>query len=62
VTDDNDTVMITVRLPAEDRETFYQKCRDNRDGDGSAVMRRLINDYIAGRIRYGLVSGNGGEK
>lgn len=61
MTEDNDTVMITVRLPAEDRERFYQNCRANGDGDGSVVMRRLINDYNAGRIRYGLVNNKEGE-
>lgn len=58
--EETDTVMITVRLPADDRENFYNACRMNRDGDASVVIRRLINDYIAGRIRYGLVNTSGG--
>lgn len=34
------------------REDFGKKCGENRDGTPSGVLRRLMSDYIEGKITY----------
>jgi len=53
---------INFRIPEKDRDRFHKACR--RQGDiPSQVLRRLIADYVAGRIQYNIKqeTGNAGR-
>ena len=44
---------INLRVTQQMREKFYRRCSRNHEVPAS-VLRRFIQDYIAGKIKYNL--------